>query len=306
MNHIFLISLFLAQIGPLAHAQLDQNYHSCGGGNGSSVPASIVSTLVTGDPSTPEQYNNAVNKRMGCCLHVRNTQKTTFTGSVPGNNISNGDEKFDCVDNAQTQYASFDDLWASSTDGLPNAVVLRNTFGNIITGWYMLNGQKCNEFGEFTDQPIQKGKVDPVIKSGIQMNKNSDTTGNIFSSSGYGTIPVPTVSSWQTDYISHVSSGFLHGPPDCQAHPNDCFRCPLLVRAAMVAKCPINNNPSNKFTYQDSTTHLSQCAAASSIVVHVKVEQVYEISGQKTITPINTITNSGMAGSIDVRALINH
>ncbi|MCC5758143.1 hypothetical protein, partial [Klebsiella pneumoniae] len=110
-------------------------------------------------------FNNAINKKLACCL---NSFKTGDTYA-----------KFDCIENAKTAVTDFDTLWASSdstTEGNQmNAFILAGPNGKPLTGFYTMEGVRCNEFSEFAG-PLQPAKVNPIYATS-QMNLTNGKMG---------------------------------------------------------------------------------------------------------------------------------
>jgi len=305
-------------LGPApSNVRWDPDYHSCTPQSVSvsgPVPPSPVSSHVTGDSHSGDQFNNTVNRRLGCCLNSSN-------GAIPNydplwlappsgkNKAGSFYEKYDCMENINNSkgspYKDFNELWASSSgnsagDQLPNAVILRNALGNVVTGYYTLKGQHCDEFGEVSMNPIQPGKVNPSMSKGLQMNSSALPFVHIGS-----VIPNP---SWP---IGYEGKSVLKGPPQCDLKPQDCLRCPLLVRAALEAKCPANpTDPTLPLRTYEFTNDYSvverHCGVASSVLVHLRIEQVTQIAGQPSMKTVDTVVDSGRISTIDIKRLIHN
>lgn len=240
-------------------------------------------------------FTNIVNKKLACCM----------------NRFTTGDlfEKFDCIDNSAKSYADFNALWASADDaskgGQLNALLLMaganaaTTKGQVISGFYKLNGTRCNQFSEFAFPPgggIQPYQVDPLIVSTQQAKVGAAPV-------VMGTpIPLPSGTAYSALNASITGTSKLSYPKTLL----DYQTCPILVRAAMVATCPSAVDVPNALTSivdpTDGTT--VRCAAAGSIQIHVRIEQVYTISGQAPSKPFDTFLNPGQNESIDISKII--
>ena len=262
----------------------------------------------TSDMPNGAPFASVVNKKLACCMNA-------FNPTLPNAETY---EKFDCIDNSVTSttsavpygtpFADFNSLWASSDStaqgGQLNALVLVSgasgsyggPAGKVITGFYTMNGTHCDQFSEFAF-PVGAGitsyRVDPLIKSSQQQ-----TVGN--APGALGTIPLPSSSAY-TDLNAGVTGAGKTYPQALK----DYQQCPILVRAAMVASCPnATSIPNALTTITDPVDNSIRCPVAGSIQIHVKIEQIYQITGQATMSPIDTILNPGQTSAIDISSLI--
>ena len=193
--------------------------------------------------------------------------------------------KFDCIDNSSYNYnGSFEALWegndsqvtSNGSSNVSNALVLAGPVGTPITGFYTLSGSRCSTYNEFGTLVSHKLS----LVAGV-LTKDAGVT-------IYNGVPDPT--------------GGTLGPPKTEI---EMQRCPILVRAAMIATCPSNSDlPVVQRTYTDSSA-VKYCSAASSIQVHIRIEQVYEIVGTPKMPTIDTIQQQRMASSISVDQIIS-
>lgn len=260
--------------------------HACNAGNGAGIAPSEVSPSITGS-SKAEKFENAMNKKLACCLNEFGSTGTSV--------------KFDCVDNTQTHYADFNTIWGSgdpSVDGAQsNAIVLANSMGKLLSGFYTLAGNRCQEYSEFGGL-ITPGKVNPAVVTAGEMNLAKQA----------GVAPANAFQANPTQPLIHgeshgdLSTYFASkGIPQTAAEKR---RCPILVRAAIVAKCPTNPLPpaaQKTITLPDGSTH---CSAASSLQVEIRIEQVYEVAGMPKMIPEDTILDPKNASAISIDRLI--
>ena len=251
----------------------DMTQHTCGSG----VSAGIESPV----SATAGSFSKVVNQKLACCMNDIFFPARATAGSFI---------KFDCIDNSTATYTSFDDLWsktdqdtAGATYGSStalNAVVLAGPSNKPLTGFYTLGGARCDQYNEF-GAPIKSQKLTKA------------TNGWVADSSGGTTIKaVPDPTS---------TSNTLIGPPTTAS---EMYRCPILVRAAMVATCPSNPDlPVVQKTYTDSNG-IKYCSSASSIQVHVRIEQIYEIAGMPKMKTIDTIQDQRAVAGVSVDQII--
>jgi len=291
----------------------DLAVHRCDAGN-IAVPSSIsqVSSRVPPIPNQNEtmdangffkRFNNTINRKLACCLNVKNPNDTSYTGAPTSNTSNPFFEKFDCDENPADKTKSFDDLWSSTSDdtdlGQPNALLLVNSAGKTISGFYTIDLKRCDEFSEFVpyDRPIIPGVLTPVLTKDIQQ---ATIKGSLVGATFQPKTPisVPTSPTW----ISIVS-GINKSPPNCTTHPEDCRRCPILVRAVMVSTCPLNDN----YTYPPNAPAgtIKHCAAAASVTIYVKLQQVFEIAGSAPIKTMDTVIENGKAVPLSVDQLVH-
>jgi len=260
--------------------------NACDDGAGGG-PASEVSGNITGE-SAQDRFNNTINKKLACCLNEFGAM-----GSFV---------KFDCVENDISQYKSFNELWSSADTeaegGQLNAILLTNAQGRWLSGFYTLAGSRCEGFSEFAGA-IQPGVVNPVGGVGAQMNR--------VGSSGFDTknrSPIPLPGSGVgggTNAYSTMSNGITQKlKQTIPTTVEDKRRCPILVRAAIVAQCPPSGD-TPPATYEGPPR---QCSAAKDIFIHIRVEQVWEIAGQPTMMPFDTVVNRASAADISIDRII--
>jgi len=257
----------------------DLSKHVCGAGSGSGTesPVSAAVASVGG-------FSKVVNQKLACCMN--DSLLTENVSSPVANPAAGAFVKFDCIDNSSYNYnGSFETLWAGNDSqvtsngsaNVSNALVLAGPTGSALTGFYTLSGSRCSEYSEFSSAPIVAHKLS--LDTGV----------------------------WKMDagvaLPYHVSdpSGKVGGPP---SSISEMVRCPILVRAAMIATCPTNSDlPVVQRTYTDASA-VKYCSAASSIQVHVRMEQIYEIAGTPKMQTIDTIQQQRMASSISIDQII--
>jgi hypothetical protein len=265
-----------------------ESKHRCDVGAGL-VPVSAV--FPTASPNDAARFNDIANKKLACCMNE-------FNPAIPDDTA-----KFDCVENAKVRYIDFNDLWSSVVDEDPdmmNAVYLTNAAGKPISGFYTLSGARCDDLSEFAAplSGIQPYVIDPTMMSGQQMKVGGvrPVTGVLYL--------VPNVRSF-TDLQSKLNKKF----PD-PTNPTglaQALHCPILVRAAMVAACP--SNPmlpvaQESYTFPNGAGTKTRCAAASSIQMHVRIEQLYEITGTPKMQTIDTVLTPAMANSVSMERIL--
>ena len=260
--------------------------HACNGGNpGAGIAPSEVSLTITGSTKA-EKFENAMNKKLACCLNEFGS-----TGSSV---------KFDCVDNSHTHYSNFNEIWGSNDEsvdgGQSNAIVLANSMGRLLSGFYSLSGQRCAEYSEFGGL-ITPGKVNPaIVTSGMNLAKQAG---------------VAPANAFQEDSTQPLIHGEAHGAlstyfasKGVPQTASEKRRCPILVRAAIVTKCPTNPIPpaaQKTITLPDGSTH---CSAASALQVEVRIEQIYEIASTPKMMPEDTILDPKNASQVSIERLI--
>ena len=232
----------------------------------------------TGNHSFIEKFNAVTNKKLACCMNQ--TWVAPTLNSHAGAFI-----KFDCIDNsAANTYSNFKDLWESvdgSTEGKQsNAVALAGIQNTTLTGFYTLDGARCTQFNGFG--AITSSKL--TLTNGIWTESQVQPL-------GYATLGVPNVVPTSAD---------------------EKRRCPILVRAAMIATCPTNPELpilQKTFEYPDANNpliHVKRCSAAASIQIHVRIEQVTEIAGSPVMTPVDTFVEQRLASSISIDKIISN
>jgi len=263
------------------------NHHRCDDGSASGL-ASPVSDAVTGGGDRANQFNNAVNKKLACCLNSFH----------PGDPFT----KFDCIENSKTNVTDFNTLWASSDDsgdgGQLAAFVLTNSLGKALSGFYTLSGTRCAEFSEFAGD-LQPAKVNPAIPAGSMDYANHKTNPNEVQTIGMGTAyPLPSSAAYSDLKIKFQAQG--KSVPTTAA---DRRRCPILVRAAAQYQCPDNPlAPASKKSYK--VAGKNHCPIASSIQVHIRIEQLTEIAGMPKFKPEDTVINPKNASAISLERII--
>ena len=238
-------------------------------------------------------WSQVVNKRVACC-----------TNDMDANTISSS-VKFDCVDNtAQAKTATFNELWAadpSALGGQMNAVVLSTGNYQPLTGWYTQDGRRCSEFSEFSTIAIVPGTVAPFSTAG---QKEVATAPWLATGSA---IPMPSGLAFD-DVVSKLGAK-AKGPNPSSGTAielNNARRCPLLVRAALITRCPGNppagtNSP--RFTVKDAS-NITRCPSADVAQVQIRVEQVYRIVGEPQMAPVDTILDQKSASTLNVGDII--
>lgn len=259
--------------------------HACDDGSSSTI-VSGVSAGNASDSKAP-MFQVLANKKLACCL---NTETAVGIISLT--------PKFDCVDNSSPASSDFNALWSSTDSALEggqlNAMVLVSG-KQPITGFYTLTGARCSEFSEFGGT-LQPSKVDPLIRSSQQVSVGTTPV------AVGAAIPLPASGSGYADLQSRMKKGV----PTTQA---DMFRCPILVRAATVVTCPLvttlaSSGKSYLNSVSDTATSKIYCPLASSISVKIRMEQIYQITGQPTLSPFETTQAAGLSTSISVANII--
>jgi hypothetical protein len=284
-------------------------HHACDdGSSGSGDFPSPVSDLISPLPSPPPsstanktlQFNNTVNKKLACCLNAFHSDNTDLY------------EKFDCLDNSRTNYGNFDTLWQSADDpadgGQLNAIILTDGAGlgaasanqKIISGFYSLTGQHCDQFSEFAYSPgsvITHYRVDPLVMSSQQ----TKIGGSGFVATGV-TSPLPSSAAYAAMNAQVTSGTWNKTVPTTRS---DFLNCPILVRAAMVATCPpATLAPSVLTAINTAVGSTPRCAVAGGIQVHVRIEQIFEITGTAPAPVIDTLMQLNATTSVDVTSII--
>lgn len=238
-------------------------------------------------------WSQIVNKRVACC-----------TNDMDANTISSS-VKFDCVDNtAQAKTATFNELWAadpSTLGGQLNAVVLSTGNYQPLTGWYTHDGRRCMEFSEFSANQIIPGTVAPFSTAGQKEVATAPwlATG--------APIPMPSGPAFD-DIVSRL--GVRARAPNPAAGTalelNHARRCPLLVRAALITRCPstpTNGTNAPRFTVKDAN-NITRCPSADVAQVQVRVEQVFRIVGEPQMAPVDTVLDQKSASTLNVGDII--
>ncbi len=262
-------------------------HHACDNGAGGGQ-ASPVSSNVTGT-SPAARFDSVVNKKLACCLNTQNKPIDPIT-------------KFDCIDNSKLPaITDFNSMWSKSdadtgvagSGGQLFATVLSNAAGKPVTGFFTLDGARCNEFSEFgATGDIKTWKINPAIMAG-QQNKATTSGGDVT-----GSIPIPTSSNYST-----MKGIIKKGIPTT---PAEMLRCPLLVRAYIVSKC--DSDPAaplmhTAYPFRPSKAP-ERCSSASSIQAHFRVEQWIEISGAPKLKTTDSVQDLSVQ-SISVSNIIS-
>jgi hypothetical protein len=275
--------------------------NTCDAGNNADVEASAVSDSVTGTTDA-ERFMNAKNKKLACCMNQFNRNST-------------GQQKFDCVQTTDKTYKDFDALWSSADNsaqgGQLNAIMLTNSQGKDVSGFYTLTGSRCQEFSEFAGD-IQPGLVNSALGVGAQAKRaNGKLDKNSFEAKG-STIKLPGSGTGDgSAAYSFIQGKVTGGGKSIPTSAADRRRCPVLVRAAMVATCPNPVTPAGSPMQAFVSGGITRCSVASTIEIHMRVEQVWEISGQPKLATTDSIVNGVgangkkmMAGDVSVGQII--
>ena len=265
--------------------------HQCSGSVTNGALASAVSSGVSGN-DLDEKFTHTINKKLSCCLNA-------YTKGF--SNL-----KFDCIDNSSTADTSFDALWASSDlaadGGQLNAVVLSDSKGKPVSGFYTLDGSRCSGYSEFGGI-LQPRTVNPVRSVTGQIESVvSSTSGSGFQNIGS---PLPTPSGAGYTIFS-TKTGFNH-VPTTQA---ELARCPILVRAAMKAECGTNEAIPAVQTTIDENSALGlpgskkRCTNASKISIHVQVMQLTKIAGMAPMKTFDTVADPKNSASINIGKIV--
>ena len=259
------------------------NHHRCDDGSVSGL-ASAVSNEITGTSATAK-FNNVMNKKLACCLNRFN----------PGDAY----QKFDCVENSKKTYTNFDQLWTSddgSADTQMNAIVLANSQGKPLSGFYTLSGTRCNEYSEFGGE-LRPARVNPVI-SATRMNHASGTMDSDAIEYLAAAEPLPSSTAY-----TQLKTG-LGSTAKVPTTAAERRRCPILVRAALVAQCPTNPMPpATKRNYVSGG--VVRCPDANAVAIHIRVEQLTEISGTPKMETVDTVLHPRAASAISIERILS-
>ena len=194
----------------------------------------------------------------------------------------------------------FNSLWAGKDDdsdgdlhgGQPYALNLTQrkvgaTKTDVLTGFYTLKGERCLELSPFLG-PLQRQRVPPLLKTSNDISMNSNHP-PVDLGQAYPGIPA------SSELHINAQNNQRHFP----ATNEEKFRCPILVRAALVVKCP----QSPRLTFTDATGKV-RCSSASSIKIELAIEQLYEIAGQRPMSPIYSSLDESRVGTLNVKRLI--
>ena len=257
--------------------KFDSTLHQCSAGTTDDT-ASAVSSGVSGN-NLSDKFNKTINKKLACCLNSYTKGKQNL--------------KFDCIQSSASADSSFDALWTSKDDdsdgGQLNAVVLSDSKGKPISGFYTLEGSRCSGFSEFGGV-LQPQTVKPIRA----------VTGQIENASGTETLPLPLPTPSGVGYSIFSSKAGFNKVPTSQV---DLNRCPILVRAAMKATCGSNEAiPAVQNTITEGVK--TRCTAASKISIHVQVMQLTKIAGMAPMKTFDTVADPKSASSIDIGKIV--
>ncbi|MBS1959029.1 MAG: hypothetical protein JST80_06115 [Bdellovibrionales bacterium] len=246
------------------------------------VPPSPVSPEVTGGDYAA-RFTNTRNKKMACCLNGLE------------NNAAMA--KFDCVDNSTAALPDFNTLWASKDaafGGQLNAIELTGVNGKLITGWYSLAGKRADQFSEFTTATIQPGIINAKADPG-QIMHVSGTQKDVGSA-----IPMPSGAAW-TALITARQSAAPVLSTSIPTTIDDKLKYPLLVRAAAVYTCPKNAPVGVKTPLRQVTSSGTViCPVATSIAIHLRVEQIWQVAGTPPFKTIDTVLDRTQMSGISI------
>ena len=212
--------------------------------------------------------------------------------------------KFDCVETQDppatvtgssvisSEMARFNWRWAtpdaSQDGGQMNGVMLVNSAGKPITGFFSLKGEYCEKFNPFINKlEIRPTLVPAVLPAGQQANATLATE-------TYLSAPYPTPQPNNPIESAATSKGRWF-----PTTIDEKRACPILVRAAMRVKCPLGGS----LRYVESTG-VTHCPFASSIRFDIAVEQIYQIAGQKARKPYLTEIGQGSVNTISIPEII--
>ncbi len=257
-----------------------------GGGttaSGQTVPVSAVSPTITVGTAS-QNFAAAVNKKLNACMEMRN----------PGDAY----DKFDCIANDTPKPADFNALWASSdpstAGGQLNAIILVAPNNKPLTGFFTKDGARCNDLSEFMATADTYGKIlDPDIVAG-QQNRVSGGVQNTTDM-----IKIPTSAAYTALQAQLAAKGKRF------PGPSDYKTCRFLAQAAMIAKCPANSNSSNVMTKSVTAGGVTRCAAAESILIHIRVVEFYKLSGQASMPTFDTVVDSSNINSVSMTKILS-
>ena len=268
-----------------------RDHHGCNSG-GAGI---LNSPYIDASPSpSAAGFDNLVNKKLACCLNSYFLDPSTRSGSADAYS------KFDCIDNSDPNHAvypNFDALWASADDDLDggqlNALALFNGSHQPLTGFYSLTGIRCGEFSEFAG-PLQPQQVDPVVFNSQQNNVGGGGIKNLGAP-----LPLPSNSAY-TNLSLKVQGLGRRVPTTAQ----EMRSCPVLVRAAMEAQCPAFKEPPYVQITDPNDQTTKRCPVASSILIHVRIEQLFSISGQASLKAVDSTLTENQALGINISDII--
>jgi len=260
------------------------------------------------DPSSPvaagATWGNIINKKLACCMN------DIATGATQ----SSTDVKFDCIDNSSVA-GDFNALWESADPKAEgeeiNALLLAGAGGKPLSGFYTLDGMRCNQFSEFDPNGIQPGMVNGnAAGNGGQQDFVNGSNGNTQFVAEGSVIKIPS----GTGYNALIASAKSAGKTLVAPHPEkktaveiqNARQCPILVRAALVASCPPVANATNavQYTVTNQPTGITRCPVADHVRIHIRAEQVYQISGSAPIQTVDTVIDNKDANAISLDQII--
>jgi hypothetical protein len=233
----------------------------------------------------------------------------------PYDPLSPSQFKYDCVDNSIGAGAgvnsSFDDIWAGSdpvdSGAQAYGMVLTSggnglIAGKPISGFYTLQGARCSEFSEFAGI-IHGAKINPSQTTGLQSALSSSSGGACEITAAHYSVTPPN------SMMLAVQAVGKRLPYD-GVTTNNCEqaarmrRCPILVRAALVATCPRNPLPPLvQTTYMDSM-NVIHCMAASVLRIYIRMEQIYEIAGMPSMATFDSVQTAGSSNVLSIANII--
>jgi hypothetical protein len=263
---------------------------------------SAVSNRIGGF-NTANRFQNTVNKKLACCLNQFESNAAAAATQAAGQLV-----KFDCIENVRDNYSvngavNFNQLWRSHDEALDggqmNAFILAGAGGQPVSGFYTLKGQRCGEYSEFSTNSIFPGKLNPAIVAG-QSNLNAAGSGDF--------VPRPEIPRPTGSAFNELTSAQPRTAPSTNAERR---RCPILVRAAAMMRCPDNPGngaPMKTYEERDAAGNIivRRCSIASSVQVKIRIEQVFEISGEPILAPIDTVVDGKNASAIAVDRIIRN
>ncbi|MBS1959028.1 MAG: hypothetical protein JST80_06110 [Bdellovibrionales bacterium] len=266
------------------------------------IQPSSVSRRI-GGTTADAQFHNTVNKRLAVCLNGMGAQ-----GDAAGTNYTTAaGQKFDCIANDTNAYyyRDFNDLWAStdaaSDGGQMFALALKNAQGKPLTGFYRLNGSRCDQYSEFaanTSGTGSTGSTEGTIQPGII---NAD--GTITDQGSPIVTPGSTSGGVATALaeMRHSLPGIIL--PGSAAEKKEC---PVLIRAAFIASCPDNPLTGPKPTVQANSggKEYKRCTSASKIRIAIRAEQIWEIAGQAKMPVFDSLVQSSQSTSVSLNRIL--
>jgi hypothetical protein len=264
--------------------------HACG------ESSSGVVRSAYGEPdgvASDTNFQKLANKKLACCL---NSHTLTSAGATQQEFV-----KYDCTEtkvlDSGGQRLDFNSIWAGSDDtqdgGQLNALALVSAVGQPITGFYSLRGTRCSKFSEFGGE-LRPKRVRPFLVSSQQANpaggSGIEDLGSVY--------PQPSGAAYQ-----NLKAGINKAVPSSLQEMNDC---PILVRAALVVTCPSSNGGASPPDLRFEDTGVSRCPMASTVTVHLRIEQLYQIAGQTPLKTFDTRAMKDQIASLEVSEIISN